>query len=342
MTSTAERHRSEPQLAGDAATALGAEPRRVEVRRASIVRRAGHYFRHHASLLGAGIGPLRLTVVPALFACLAVGAMLALGLAAVAVAQNVQRVAGVVSADLRVTLFLKLDAVTSDIEQLSQALRARPDVAAVNHVSPEQGLEELRAVADVDSALAVLEANPLPHVLEIRPTPEASQPDRLRELEAAAQQEPMVERVQLDLAWAEKLSALLRLIREVGMLLGVLLAVAVALVIGNTVRLAVDARREEIEVLLLVGATRGFVRRPYLYAGIWLGILGGLVAWWVVNLGLWWLQPSVARLAEVYGSDFRLSLLAWETLLPLLALAGFVGWLGAWISAGHQLRQFSA
>lgn len=339
MNGIAERHHNEPALNG--AAARDAEPRRVEVRRASLIQRIGHSFRHHGALLGAGIGPLRLTVVPALFTCLAVGAMLALGLAAVAVAKNVQRAAGVVSADMRVTLFFKLDAAQSDITRLAQTIRAREDVDSVNHISPEQGLEELRRVADVTSALAILEANPLPHVLEIRPKTAAMQPERLRALESVFQQEPIVERVQLDLAWAEKLSALLTLVRETGMLLGILLAIAVALVIGNTVRLAVDARREEIEVLLLVGATRRYVRRPYLYAGTWLGILGGLIAWWVVNLGLWWLQPSVARLAQVYGSDFALALLDWKTLPSLLVLAGVVGWLGAWISAGNQLRRFN-
>lgn len=339
MTGTAERHRTEPALDGNAARE--AELRRVEVRRASLVQRIGHSLRHHGALLGAGIGPLRLTVVPALFTCLAVGAMLALGLAAVAVTKNVQRAAGVVSADMRVTLFLKVDAAESEVTRLAQAVRSREDVDSVNHISPEQGLEELRRVADVTSALGVLESNPLPHVLEIRPKSFAVQPQRLRALEAALQQEPIVERVQLDLTWAEKLSALLKLIREIGMLLGILLAIAVALVIGNTVRLAIDARREEIEVLLLVGATRRYVRRPYLYAGTWLGILGGLIAWWVVNLGLWWLQPSVARLAEVYGSDFALALLEWRTLPLLLALAGLIGWLGAWISVGNQLRRFN-
>lgn len=340
MTSAVERYRNEPKLDSEAA-AENTELRRVEVRRASLAQRFGHYFRHHVSLLRAGIGPLRLTMVPALFACLAVGTMLALGLAAVAITKNVQRAAGVVSADVRVLLFLKLDAQQSDILNLAQSLRSHADVDVVNHISPEQGLEELRRVADVDPALAILEANPLPHVLEIQPRTDSVQPQRLQALASTLQQEPLVERIQLDLAWAEKISALLRLLREVGILLGALLGIAVALVIGNTVRLAVDARREEIEVQLLVGATRRYVRRPYLYAGTWLGILGGLIAWWVVNLGLWWLQPGVARLAQTYGSDFGLALLEWPTLLPLLGLAGFVGWLGAWVSAGHQLRRFT-
>lgn len=340
MNSAVDRYRNEPKLDSEAAE-KSAELRRVEVRRASLAQRMGHYLRHHASLLSAGLGPLRLTMVPALFACLAVGTMLALGLAAVAVTKNVQRAAGVVSADVRVLLFLRLDAKQNDIVTLAQSLRSHPDVDVVNHISPEQGLEELRQVADVDPALAILESNPLPHVLEIQPKTNSVQPERLKALASALEQEPLVERLQLDLAWAEKVSALLRLLREVGILLGALLAVAVALVIGNTVRLAVDARREEIEVQLLVGATRRYVRRPYLYAGTWLGVLGGLIAWWVVNLGLWWLQPSVSRLSQTFGSDFGLALLEWKTLLPLLALAGLVGWLGAWVSAGHQLRRFS-
>ena len=118
---------------------------------------------------------------------------------------------------------------------------------------------------------------------------------------------------------------------------GGLLALGVLLAIGNTIRLAIESRRDEIVVVKLVGGTDAFVRRPFLYTGWWYGAGGGVLAWLLLGLGLWGLSGPVAQLADLYHSDFRLQGLGWWPSIGLVAGSGVLGWLGAWVAVGRHL-----
>ena len=119
--------------------------------------------------------------------------------------------------------------------------------------------------------------------------------------------------------------------------LAILLAAAVVLVIGNTVRLAIESRRDEILVAKMVGGTDAFVRRPFLYTGAWFGLGGGVVAWILLQVSLWWLSGPVERLAGLYRSDFSLNGLTFDGVLALLIVAMLLGWLGAWVAVKRHL-----
>ena len=136
----------------------------------------------------------------------------------------------------------------------------------------------------------------------------------------------------------QRLHAITETARRGVLVLGALLALAVLLILGNTIRLEIQNRSSEIEIIKLVGATNAFIRRPFLYCGLWYGLFGGLIAWLLVSLSLWSLQGPIVRLAGLYHSDFALSVIHLQTLVVLLGVGALLGLAGSWISVGRHLQ----
>ena len=148
----------------------------------------------------------------------------------------------------------------------------------------------------------------------------------------------LVEDVQLDMEWLRRLDALLDMGRKLVLALGAALGIGVILVVGNTIRLAIQSRRDEIVIVKLVGGTDAYVRRPFLYTGLLFGFFGAFIAaLMLIGLGLW-LEPSVNKLASLYQSQFRLTGLGVSGFFTLLGIGGAVGLAGAWISVGQHMR----
>ena len=248
---------------------------------------------------------------------------------------NVERLSGSFREAREVSLFLAPDADAGATDALARTLRADPQIAAVVVRTPEEGLAEFRQMADFADALALLAENPLPPVLVLTPGPQIDPlalSERLRAL-------PSVDFVQHDAQWRARLSAWLDFGRRLAWLAATLLGVGVLLVVGNTVRLDIQSRAEEIQTVQLLGATDGFVRRPFLYLGAWYGLLAGGLALIAAALAPAMLQAPVGQLVESYGSRFELHGLGWRAMLLTLAGAVGLGWGGAWLAAGHHLRR---
>src|SRR5699024_4423570 len=130
--------------------------------------------------------------------------------------------------------------------------------------------------------------------------------------------EPNVDTARLDMAWLARLSGIVDLLRQAVMGMAVLLLAGVLLVVRNTLRLNILNSRYEIEVMKLVGATDRFIQRPFLYVGLWYGIIGGLLAWWLTLVMVFWLSHKVNALAALYQSDFDLVGLSLEESLLLI------------------------
>jgi cell division transport system permease protein len=223
-------------------------------------------------------------------------------------------------------------------EGLAKQLRARPDVAAVRIITAAEGLAEFRESSGFGSALDALTDNPLPDTLVVTPAVGASTPDGMAGLETALRAESGVETVQADTQWVQRLHAVMGIVRRIVWMIGGLLCAGVVLVVGNTIRLDILNRRAEIEVMKLVGATDAFARRPFLYAGLWYGLGGGLVAVLAVEIAIALLAGSVARLALLYASRFQLQALGWSRGAGVLAVAAGLGWLGSWLAATRHIR----
>jgi len=265
------------------------------------------------------------------------GLALALPLGLSIVMDNLRHFAGSVQQSREINLFLKMDVDAAAAAKLADTLRSRGDVAVVELRTPEQALAGFREGSGLGEAIDALGDNPLPTLLIVTPGGGDSAGDA--RLAAALEALPQADLVQHDAVWRQRLDAWLRFGQRVVQVLSVLLGLGAVLVVGNTVRLDIQSRREEIGVLQLLGASDGFIRRPFLYLGAWYGLGAGLLALGLVAAAGLAVREPLAALSASYGSQFSLKGL--DTLHASVVLLGTVllGWLGAWAVTGHFLRQ---
>jgi cell division transport system permease protein len=234
----------------------------------------------------------------------------------------------------RISLYLETDLNAKQIDQLASKVRQTSGVASVDIISQTQALADFKQRSGFAEAIAQLDSNPLPPVLVVQPAATHTSP-QASEFKAI----PQVTLAQLDLDWVRKLYAILQLAEKAASALGAALALAVLLIVGNTIRLSVQNRREEIEVVKLVGATDAFIRRPFLYTGFWYGLFAGITCWILLSISLLWLSDPVAQLAGLYQSQFSIAGLSAKQSLQLLAISCSLGLLGSWLSVGRHIRK---
>lgn len=250
---------------------------------------------------------------------------------------NVQGYAQALAADPQLSVFLALEARSSDVAQTGKRLREHTGVESVRYVSRDEALKQLAARSGLADVVDSLAENPLPDAFIVRPRDAA--PQALERLRDELIGWPKVAHVQLDALWARRLEAGLRLARLATWLLAALFAFALVAVTFNTIRLQILTRREEIEVAKLIGATDPFIRRPLLYFGAMQGMAGGLTAWAIVALSLYWLNGGLADLSQLYGTRIELRQLSVEDGLSLLIFSAALGWFGAWLSVNQHLAR---
>ncbi|NVK22260.1 MAG: cell division protein FtsX [Kangiellaceae bacterium] len=252
--------------------------------------------------------------------------------------QNAKAVSGSWNGGVQMALFLKDNTTEQATQELMQKLNLRPEFDQVTLVSKQQALEEFKSSSGFGDALEYLDDNPLPAMLVLTPSSEVATPSQAQVLVDELQQERIVDVAQMDMQWVQKYHAMLDMAQKIGSFVSILLAMAVLLIVGNTIRLAILNRREEIQVIKLVGATDGFIRRPFLYTGFWYGLIAALLAALMVNIVIAVLRGSASTLAELYSSGFSLMGLAPSHTLSLLAFGAGLGLIGAWISVNKHLR----
>ena len=236
-----------------------------------------------------------------------------------------------------ISLFLTMDTDVGQARALAARLEARPGLGQISLISPDEALGELGNHDGFGAAIAQLEENPLPVVLELRPPPNAWAPESVERLAGEIAALPQVDFARLDTQWVRRFQAIVGLAQRGVMLLGGTLALAVLLVVGNTIRLEIENRHGEIEIMELVGATPTYIRRPFLYTGCWYGLLGGIGAWVLITFALILIQQPVSRLAALYHTQFPLSGLGLDTSLAMLGGGLCLGLLGSWVSVGRHL-----
>lgn len=238
---------------------------------------------------------------------------------------------------IQASLFLAEDTDEATGRELAERLSARSAVAGTDYISRADALAEFKRLSGFSEAIEALDGNPLPAVITVRPAadlPAGEVEALIAELDAL----PEVADARLDQAWLERLYALLEVVRRGVFIVALLLAFAVVFIVGNTIRLDIENRREQIEVMKLLGAPDAFVRRPFLYSGVWYGLIGGVVAWLLLTVCLLALAGPVRRLAGLYGGQGGLAWLgAGESLLLIVAGIG-LGWLGSAWTVGRHLR----
>jgi cell division transport system permease protein len=291
----------------------------------------------HAQVGLESLGRLYRNRLATLMTTLVIGIALALPAGLYLLLANLDRLSGTWGAQASLSVFLK-DGVTNEkAAGIAGEVRAWPEVASVTLITPEQALKEFSRRSGFADVLAALDENPLPVVLVVIPSVNHTEPAASAALQQRLRQLPEADLVQLDLKWVERLAAILDIARRAVLLISTLLGLAVLLMVGNTIRLEIQNRRQEIMVTKLIGATNGFVQRPFLYSGLWYGLLGGAVAWAVVELGFYLLQAPVRRLVGLYEGHFQLQTLSWQLLLVLLGGGVILGLLGSWLAVSRHL-----
>ncbi|RDD82439.1 ABC transporter permease [Dyella tabacisoli] len=266
------------------------------------------------------------------------GLALALPLAFYLLLGNVQKMGDALGQNQTVSAFLKSGQTGSAAELIATKLRDRADVAAVAVKTPQQGLDELAKMQGFGGALHALDDNPLPYVLDVLPKPGLAA-NEVEQLVTDLRAIQGIDLVQDSGTWRQRLDALLGVGKRTAMVLAALLTLAALLVVGNTIRMDISSRSEEIDVLMLVGASRAFVRRPYLYAGIWYGLFSGLLAALLAVLVELALAEPVSRLGSAYEGRLQIGGLPLWLLIAVPFAAAVLGWLGARLVSAWQLRK---
>lgn len=320
------------------ATAGGAARPRPALRRVGLLRRFKAYGEHHVQALMHSLGRLARNPVSSAMTAAVIGIALALPTGVHVVLKNIQAVSADWENAAQISLFLRKNLREERVQKVIGELKAMPEIAVVKYVSPAEALEEFQQMSGFGDALTALQQNPLPAVLIVQPGLEASAPAVVEGLLHRLRAHPDVELAQLDMEWVKRLHAMMEIAKRGVAVLASVLALAVLLIVGNTIRLAIQNRRDEIEVQKLIGATDAFIRRPFLYSGLWHGLLGALIAWLLVNVSLWVLGAPVERLSSLYDSRFQLDGLGLAATLYLLLFGILLGLIGAWLAVDRHLR----
>jgi cell division transport system permease protein len=209
------------------------------------------------------------------------------------------------------------------------------EITSADYISPVDALAEFKALSGFGEVVDSLDENPLPAVIMLDPA--SADVADVENLVLRLNNYPPIESLSVDLQWLQRLYSILELARRSIIGVSAVLALAVVLIIGNTIRLAIESRRSEIEVVKLVGGTDAFVRRPFLYTGFWFGLGGGLVAWILVEVSLMWISAPVAELAGLYDSDFSLLGLGPGVGILLFVISAGLGLTGAWLAVNRHL-----
>lgn len=240
----------------------------------------------------------------------------------------------------QITVFLPVDAERKAALAIEAKLKAEPAVANTQLLAREDTLARMKSSGSLADAIDVLPKNPFPDAIVITPADDA--PAAIDALAAALRNDREwrgIEHVQVDADWARRLAALIRLAKTGVLLLASLLGVGLLAIVFNTIRLQALTRRDEVEVSRLLGATDGFIRRPFLWHGALLGLAGGAIAWLIVAAAILWLRLPIAELASLYGIDLLLALPGPQLSALLFGTATLLGWLGATLSIGQHLRK---
>ena len=296
------------------------------------------WFERHVQTMVGSLGRLWQQPFAALLTILVIGIALALPACLHTLVQNVRAASGGWSHALDISVYMKQAASLQDTKQLADKLRKRRDVDEVRLIEADDALAEFRSSSGFGAALDALESNPLPHALVVRPDAAFRAPEQIASLTQALRELSGVDIVQLDTEWVTRFNAMLDVVRRIVLLAAGLFALGILVIVGNTIRLDIENRREEIEVTKLVGGSNAFVRRPFLYNGAWYGLGGGLIAWLVVVIAVSLLAEPVRRIAGLYGSRFELAGLGAVGAAALVGGGIVLGWLGSFIAATRELR----
>ncbi|MES1949970.1 cell division protein FtsX [Salinisphaera sp. S4-8] len=290
----------------------------------------------HARCLIESLGRLHRRWLASLLTATVIGIALALPAGLYVLMNNLDTLSQSWHRAVQASLYLRDDLSVSDGQALAKRLGERDEVATSRYISAAAGLAEFRKSSGFGAALDALEDNPLPAVITINPRADMSRAE-IGALLVSLEDEPGVARAELDQAWLERLYAILSVIERSAWVIGLLLSAAVLFIVGNTIRLDIENRREEIEVMKLLGASDAFIRRPFLYSGFWYGLIGAVLALILLGICFLALAEPLAALTRSYNGALAMHGLGLKGVFMLLGIGVALGWLGCVLTVNRRL-----
>ncbi len=306
----------------------------------SFSSRFKEFFIRHLQVFFYSLGLLSRTPFATLMTASALGIALALPAGLFVILDHARQLSGDINSINQISLFMKKEVSKKTIDSIQKKLENYPEIAQVKHISRDVALQEFQKNSGFGDALKALKNNPLPDLLIVFPSLTHNEPEQINNLLTELKKIKQVDLVQLDIQWLQRLYAILHIGQRGVLIIGSLLALGVLLIVGNTIRLAIENRRSEIVVMKLIGGTDSFIRRPFLYTGFWYGLLGSLIAILLVNLSLIIINDPLAHLSSLYDSHlFSLGLMGINVSLMLLFSGCFLGLMGARIAVGKHFKE---
>ncbi len=293
---------------------------------------------HHSDAAWRALRKLAVAPLNSLLFLLAIGVTLALPAVGQMLLMNASRLTESTPSAPQISIFMTPRADSKATTEIAARLRRHTGVKDHQFLSREETLTRMKGKPELRDVIEALSSNPFPDAFVITAADDSHL--AMEKLAEEFRQWPKVEHVQLDSIWVRRLDALLNLARTTVILLGVLLGGGLVAISFSIIRMQVLTHRAEIEVSQLLGATDGFIRRPFLYYGVLLGLGGGCVAWLLVGAVTLWLRTPLGDLAHLYDFVFALQTLTLRDSALLLGSSASLGWVGAMVSLQQQLGQF--
>ncbi len=300
--------------------------------------RLSAYLLHHVQSLVFSLGKIYHAPTTTVMTVAVIGITLSLPGGFYLFVKNIDAMSGDLRSSTQISLFLDLDLEETRARALEREIAEFDAVASTGFISRERSLEEFREQSGFGKSIDTLSRNPLPHTIVVEPRADADT-FAVRNLLGRLEAMPEVAIAKLDTEWLERLYTILEIAQRGVFIVTLLFACAVLLIIGNTIRLDIQNRYQEIIVTKLIGATDAFIRRPFLYGGIWYGLFGGIVSWLIVEIGYLAISGPLERLNLLYQSELALVTFSLRDFVILISSSTLLGLAGSWIAVARHLKQ---
>ena len=296
------------------------------------------YLLHHVQSLIFSLGKIYQAPVPTIMTVAVIGITLSLPGGFYLFLKNINALSGDYRSITQITLYLDIKLSEKKARAFEREISGMKNVQSTEFISRQASLEAFRESSGFGKSIDTLANNPLPHTIIVEPLDEADT-FAVKILLNTLQASPQVNIAKLDTEWLERLYTILEIAKRSVVIVTILFSIAVLLIIGNTIRLDIQSRYQEIIVTKLIGATNAFIRRPFLYGGVWYGLLGGLMSWLIVEIGYLAISGPLNRLNLLYQADLELITFTFQDFIVLVTSSTLLGLAGSWIAVAQHLNQ---
>lgn len=296
------------------------------------------YFLHHLQSLVFSLGKIYKAPTTTIMTVAVIGITLSLPSGFYLFLKNIEAMSGDLSASTQITLYLDLKTNEKAARKLSKTLASKETIQETEFISRDSALQAFRQSSGFGKSIDTLSSNPLPHTIIVLPESDSNRFE-IKNLLNSLQSLPEVKIAKLDTEWLERLFTILEIAKRAVGIITLLFAFAVLLIIGNTIRLDIQNRYQEIIVTKLIGATNAFIRRPFLYGGLWYGLFGGIISWLIVELGYLAISGPLGRLNLLYQAELDIVTFSFQDFIILITSSTLLGLTGSWIAVAKHLNQ---